>query len=266
MIQSFKNCLPSFSVRQVQDQWATLTSLEQRDLIIKIVAAAAFLSLIAVMTAYVWPTRSCLEVKKTEPVKKIGVLRGQIDSQGGLQGLGARRFPEGSEIEEEEGTFEDSILIQGRRKYYNGQLHEGTFKEGQLASGSITFPDKEIWSGHFKDGQLKGEDGMKNLSECKRNPPIDEHDPLVLTGYFEAGQLVRGKITTQSGIAMTGTFDKRGNLQGAEGRIDHPKTSPILFEEGEFLDNELHGKGKRQFRNRAVQVGSFERGNFLTTS
>lgn len=268
MIQSFKNYLSSFSVRQVQDQWATLTSLEQRDLIIKTVAAAALLSLIAAITAYAWPTRRFFEVKQQEPVrrlplKEIVILRGKIDGQGKLQGQGAREFPTTFKEKKEEGVFQDSVLTQGRREYYNGQIHEGTFKGGKLVSGSITFADKGIWSGLFKDGQLDGEDGMQDFSE--RRPPVDD-DAVAKKGRFVEGRLVSGTITTGKGVTLTGTFDKKENLQGPEGRIDYPKIGKgegLLFEAGEFNDNQLQGQGKRKFRFGDVYEGTFYRGELV---
>lgn len=123
------------------------------------------------------------------------------------------------------------------------------------------------------------EKGGQDFSQ--RRPPVSEGQIRVKEGYFEGSvlqkgkvtfkggqvhegdfeqeRLVQGKMTMSDGLALTGKFDDKRNLQG-KGRKDYPLASPLIFERGDFRNNELHGEGRREFRTGVVHEGEFETG------
>lgn len=150
----------------------------------------------------------------------------------------------------EEGTFKNSILIEGRRicgyVLLKGNIEDGTFRKGVLCKGRITYPDGryvdvDMYEGDHVDGK-----GKKT-----------HEDGAVEEGEFKDSSLLKGKKT-----------DSRGSQDG-EFYLSELKKGRRTFADGKFVDiemsegNEYNGKGRRVWNNGTIEDGEFVGGKLI---
>lgn len=125
----------------------------------------------------------------------------------------------------------------------DGVKETGTFAQGVFVSGIRQTDKGVVEKGSFKDGFLNTQTG-------ERIYPNKEHEK----GVFEEGTFVKGEKTLEDGTYLKGSFGN-GKLNGKGLKI-----TSLGRQEGDFVDNRLHGKGKYTLSFGTVMEGDFRDG------
>lgn len=145
----------------------------------------------------------------------------------------------------EKGEYKEGLLNGiGMIIYRDGTVKKGLFTHGKLNGlGIIEYADGEREEGYYIDDLLDG--------EAKRTYPDNEK---IEEGQFQKDKLNGlGKMTYPHKV-LEGEF-KEGRLNG-KGTITYVDDE-VQREEGTFMDNMLHGEGKRIYANGKVEAGQF---------
>jgi len=154
----------------------------------------------------------------------------------------------------EQGVYEGETFFgnpHGRGKFEldDGAVYEGQFVHGSIEGrGSMTFSDGSKYTGEFKNNEFNGKgtmvfaDGEKYFGEYKDGEPSGEGkiyytSGATFVGIFKDGVRVKGKLTSEDGIILEGSFvnDKAEGIFKAT--YNDGVVEDILFKNGEIVEN-----------------------------
>ena len=158
----------------------------------------------------------------------------------------------------EEGTFQESNLVKGKRNFPGDKTEEGDFQNGSLVNGKVTFQNGNVDEGtflyHFGDRSIliNGRRSIKNKS--------------IETGDFdlETQKLVNGKIIhllKDGQLISEGVFDSKSGylLNGSRANLD-PSGNIKFIQEGFYIigkDKIFKGK-RREFDSEGNLIAEYE--------
>ncbi|HMR91746.1 MAG TPA: hypothetical protein PKC69_05515 [Chitinophagaceae bacterium] len=174
------------------------------------------------------------------------------------------------------GEFKNGIRSgYGKYTWKSGKAYEGDMANNNLhGKGKMVFPDGNVYQGSFTNGQANGKGKM-----LFANGDVYEGD-------FKGGKRTgKGKVVYANGNVYEGEWldnirsgkgkmtihdvksKNYGNAFDGEWKNDSPLKGTYTWKngdryEGEMVNNNLHGKGKKTYADGKVEEGNWENGKF----
>ena len=173
------------------------------------------------------------------------------------------------------GSWNEDCEMEGNGLFYsfkNKIIIEGVWRKGDNICGRIFFPNGDVYEGAINNslpngkGELRMSNNDRYTGEFKNGEMINGQiyfadDGTKFEGFIENGGFNgKGKMNWRNVIEYEGNFEN-SMLTGKGKIIKNIDINAKEIYEGDFYENEFHGKGKYYFSNGDIYEGDFEFGN-----